>query len=92
MTENPNIKREVLEYVIQERQRDGVVAVNLREFATMNGIEEHRVANAVLELGDALDWGVSPMHPWPAEEDAAREWFDKWGADVPDGFDSADWY
>lgn len=92
MTEQPNIKREVLEHVIQERQRDGVVAVNLREFAEQRDYEEHRVANAVNKLGHALDWGVSPMNPWPGEKDDAREWFERWSADPPDGFDSAGWY
>ena len=88
----PNIKREVLEYVIKRRQNEGVVSVNLREFCEARDYEEHRVANAVNELGYALDWGISPMYPWPAEADTAREWFDKWDAEVPEGFDSAGWY
>ena len=92
MTEQPNIKRQVLEYVIGRRQREEVVAVNLREFADDRDFEEHRVANAVQSLGYALDWGVSPMGVWPDEKDEAAEWFDKWGADLPDGFDSAGWY
>lgn len=92
MTDQPNIQREVLEYVIEERQRDGVVAVNLREFAVMRSYDEQRVANTVLKLGDAVDWGVSPMHPWPAEEDVAREHFEAWDAPLPEGFESAGWY
>lgn len=92
MPDLPNIKREVLEYVIEKRRSPGIVAVNLRAFAEERDYEEHRVANAVHEMPDTLDWGVSPMHPWPAEQEAAREWFDKWNADPPDGFDSAGWY
>lgn len=92
MPELPNIKREVLEYVIEQRQDPGTVAVNLREFAREHDYEEHRIAKAVNQIPDALDWGVSPMHPWPGDETKAKAWFDKWNADPPDGFDSAGWY
>lgn len=92
MTDQPNIKREVLEYVIKNSDPEEPTAVSLRDLCDERGWEEHRVANAFYELGYALDCGVSPMVPWVAEKEVAEEWFEKWDAEPPENFDNVSWY
>ena len=78
MTPNlPNIKMQLLEYVV-DCANGPFDAVNLREFATQRGYEEHRVANKVHELNvshdeTVLGWGVSPMHVWYEDVDTVQE-------------------
>lgn len=79
MTEQPNIKKEILEYVL-DHDRDEGGAVNLREFARDRGYSEQRVARKSDELYPLIECGVSPMLPWiqHGQRDAAEEQLAEW--------------
>jgi len=76
MTEQPNIKAEMLQYLLNEGG-DGEYP-SLRYFAQEYDYEEHRVATKVHELSDVLNWGVSAMVPWITDEERAREKLQSW--------------
>ena len=76
MSDVPNIKRELLEYVRETTEPNDTIdknkntVCNLREFASESGYGERRIAKKVYEInaahddGTVFDWGVSPMHVW----------------------------
>jgi hypothetical protein len=85
MPDLPNIKAEILVYMIEEGTAEDPV-VNLREFASEKGYEEHRVAKKSNELYPLVECGVSPMVPWiqHGRRDDVREKIDEWGYEVDD--------
>jgi hypothetical protein len=91
MTNQPNIKRQVLDTVIINNAHDREDEICLYTFARRNGYEEHRVAKASNKLYPAVNHGVSTMCPWPWEKEAALEWYDKWNVDPPNSIDLVEW-
>jgi len=89
MTEQPNLTKMVLDHVIERNAKDDTA--NLRELAEELDVGETRLAKRESKLYPAVNCGVSPMYPWPWEAEAALEWYDKWDAEPPEGFDSVDW-
>lgn len=83
MTENPNIKKEILDYVI-EQTAGGDKTASLRDFADGNGYEQESVANKVMQMYPALDSGVSPMVPWLWERKAVEDMYARWNAEPPE--------
>jgi|GEM_PF-6626353 len=74
MTNNPNIKKAILENVLEEAPAGGEDKLmgNMRELADQRGWEIDRVVNHVNQLY-CLTCGTSPVYPWPYDEQAARE-------------------
>jgi len=66
MTEQPNIKRELLEWALEQWDGDG--CIHFREFADENDYSRRRVGKKVAETG-AFDWGTSPMGAWPRKHE-----------------------
>lgn len=62
MTDNPNIQKEILEFVL-DRADSSYDAVDLREFAKNAGYEEGRVVEKAADTG-VLEAGTSMLYPW----------------------------
>lgn len=82
MTENPNIKKEVLDFVIKHSANGGKTA-SLRDFADERGYDQKTVAEKVMQMYPALDFGVSPMVPWLQKRKTAEDMYDQWNAEPP---------
>jgi len=89
MTEQPNIKMEILDYVIKNTSESNTV--NLRRFAKEKYYSEKRVAKHSDSLYDAIECGVSSMLPWPCNKQTALEYYDKWDSEPPEKIDDINW-
>jgi len=89
MTENPNLKKAVLDYVIKESAAGRMA--NLRDLADEMGVDVHRLANKEPDLSPAVNCGTTPVCPWVWKKDAAREHYEKWDAEPPAEFEAASW-
>lgn len=74
MTEQPNIKKAILENVLIDNPVGGdeFLIGNMRELAEERGWELDRVIKHFNEL-TCLTCGSSPVHPFPWDEDACWE-------------------
>lgn len=70
MTEQPNIKLQILEYAYE--QADGVHdVIHLRDSPMSERYGSKRVAEKVMEIAvqhSVFNWGVSPIVPWYEDE------------------------
>ncbi len=78
MTDHSNIKLEILRYVEEHNDEEG--AVNLYDFAEESEYDIDRITKKVCQMGDLLDWGVSPRCPWImyGKESEVREQIAEW--------------
>lgn len=79
MTENPNIKAEILLYALKQ-DAAGEDLIDIPEFAEKAGYDQTRVCRKVDELYPMLEFGTSPRFPWigykqlPEIRKQLREW------------------
>ena len=71
MTEQPNIPREILEYVLEEADGPHDV-VHLRDSPLSERYGSRKVAEKAAETG-VLNWGINALHPWYEDEQAVHE-------------------
>ena len=90
MTDNPNIKREILNYCI-EQYASGEQTANLRDFAAERGYSEQRVADHANQLYPAINCGVSSMLQWAWERDGVAEFYEQWDVEPPEAVEEVDW-
>lgn len=91
MTENRNIKKAILDYLIIETVENGR-PLTLRGFCDEEGFGEDTVAQKVIEMYPALDYGMSPMSAWLWERNAVESFYDQWNEEPPEEIDECDFH
>jgi len=83
MTENPNIKAEILQFAIETTDECGE-AVNLYDFAEQSEYGLERIAHKSEEMYPLLECGVSPRVPWiqRGRRGEVIEQLEEWGYEV----------
>lgn len=83
MTNRPNKKKEVLDYMIEETATDRQ-PVSLRGFCEVRNWNQEKIAAKVNQMYPALNSGVSPMVPWLWERKAVEDLYERWNAEPPE--------
>lgn len=76
MTNNPNIKKEIVQYVIENYDD---CPVSIVDFANTTNYDNGRVVRKASEITE-LEWGTSPRYVWPKCHDTEqlREKLTEW--------------
>ncbi len=71
MTEQPNIKKQLCEYALDETDENGDGLVDLVAFAEKHGYKLNRVIRKANETG-VFECGTTMKRPWIRERDRER--------------------
>lgn len=89
MTDQPNLKKIVLDYVIEEYAHGRTV--NLRDLAAHSEFTVDKLAEQEYKLYPAVNCGTTPVCPWPWKRQEAERLYDIWGESPPECIDQVDW-
>lgn len=91
MTDQPNIKRQILDTVIMDEAHNRDDRMGLYTFARENGYKLDRVAKHSNKLYPAVNHGVSLMFPWVWEKEEALQLYDMWNVAPPNSIHLVEW-
>ena len=89
MTEQPNIKKLILDWMINRNYHDK--RTNLRLLAARENIKINRIAKKSGEMYSALEYGTSPVVPWLYDKETAINYYERWNAEPPEEIDDVRW-
>jgi hypothetical protein len=89
MTEQPNIKKLILDWMIKRNYQDK--RTNLRLLAERENIKINRIAKKSGEMYSALECGTSPVVPWLCDKKTAIKYYKSWNTEPPEEIDDVRW-